>query len=85
MKAPKHVIDELDRWAENENNEFCIGSLLDDISSANWNFGESEGFSRETAQWVYKNLRTSNEDLPYELAVIEHVFGEWRLEVEDDK
>lgn len=80
MKAPKYVIDELDRWAADEHNECCISGLLEDISAAY--YAENSIFSTLTAQWVYKNNRTPSEDLPYEYAVIEHVFGGKRLEEE---
>jgi hypothetical protein len=41
--------------------------------------------SDQTARWVYGERRLASDDLPYEQAVIEHVFGDTQLEVEDGK
>lgn len=79
MKAPKEVIDALDNWQEITDTHF-IYSLFDDID-----YDDSNQFGLKVVRkWLYP-AENQNIWLEREQAVIEHVFGDTRLEVEDDK
>lgn len=75
--APKEVIEALDNWQEITDTQF-IYVLMDDIEYGRFDSTDVDG-------WIYENSEDLNVWLQRELAVIEHVFGDTRLEAEDDK
>lgn len=79
MIAPKEVIDALDNWQEITDTQF-VYSLIGDMEYDEFNqFG-----LKIVREWIYSE-QTREVWLERELAVIEHVFGDTRLEVEDGK
>lgn len=75
--APRSVIEQLDAWVEVVEKDYSIASLMEDLRDLNY------GFDAVIYDFLWAEGRSNIEDVPYEMAVIEHVFGDVRLEEEE--